>query len=343
MAITLLLSVSSCRWQPNSSSSEVASKNELQSSQPSSEAASKNEKEDYEIALFFYNHVSSNPPLMMLKDGAFKAVEDLKKQNINVKLVDYETSVYGSHIDLYEEANSYKPDAIIETEYSLSESVKKESIKSKEIGIALTSINIFRDERYETDELIDVFFKYEFSDIELATGEKMLELLKLQGTSSGKIAILGPLLQRTFRSVFEGTDYEVLDSLYVEGGPIQYKEALEKIIAENGNIVGVFCTYPDPCEGAAMAIYEAGLKDSVVLIGHQVNKKRYLTEGFADAYIYVDFYEMGYKSLMETVKFLNGETTAGKTVHVPPRILTKENAEQFYTEWEKYELFNDQG
>ena len=150
--------------------------------------------------------------------------------------------------------------------------------------------------------------------------------------SSGKLAIVwGGQLYRSheeresgFRSVVRGErpDLECLELITGNDNPVATRSGVSAAIARHPDLVGIYCV-GGGIAGAAKAIEEAGMAQSLVMIGHNCNAdtKPYLLSGTIQAVVHQDIARIA----ETTVRCLSTRTSLPVNTGIPIEIVTREN------------------
>ena len=355
IAIIFIFLVTACEKQNDQSSSEAVSVVPESSSLP--EASGDDDPNSYSLAFFLPANAADDPYYALTRAGALKATEDLKKQNIKVNFFDYKESDDESNIDLYDEVIKNKPDVVIDTFHLSKILVGKARIEGSYVVGA--NIHSYEKTYNEKKYYLDMICGFDNYGSGAAAREKIEELLKSQGKTSGKFGIIGFNKSTNFTrdretgfmySSKEITFEGALNPVYTDGDKVKSQKTVAKLIEENEDIVGIFVSNGDACEGAAMAISAAGLKDSIVLIGCGIQKRKYLEDGTIDAFIEVDPFELGYQAVVKSHDFLQDKTAMRKRkwklgkkkeyiaeqVYIQSNIITKGNAAAYYSRMQQY-------
>ena len=161
-------------------------------------------------------------------------------------------------------------------------------------------------------------------------GETLLAALKDKGVSSGDIGIINTTaasdstLKREagFRSAFDGTDFNILETQYGEGDAAKSQSIAENYITQG--VVGIFGTNEGSTTGAGNAI-KAASGDAPICVGF--DKSDAILGLIEDGYILATMAQnpdvMGYEGVKAAVQVLNGESLGGKVVDTGVSVLTK--------------------
>ena len=162
-------------------------------------------------------------------------------------------------------------------------------------------------------------------------GEKMLEDLKEKGISSGKIGIIGVTKdtasciarEEGFRSVFEGTDFELLDTFYMKGDSKAGMSKVEEFA--NEDCVGIFGANETSTSAIGSKIKELGSDIEVVGFDTSDTVLGFINDGIISATMAQNPDVMGYEGLKTAVKALNGEDTGEESVDTGVSVITKDS------------------
>lgn len=161
-------------------------------------------------------------------------------------------------------------------------------------------------------------------------GEEMLNNLTEKGITSGKLGVVNvnastaSVVQREsgFRSAFEGTDFEILETQYGEGDAVKSKDIAANYITEG--VVGIFGGNEGSTVGIGNAIKEAGTD----VVGIGFDKSDTIMQLIDGGYLLATMAQnpdvMGYEGVKTAVKVLEGGTVDEKLVDTGVSVLTKE-------------------
>lgn len=163
-------------------------------------------------------------------------------------------------------------------------------------------------------------------------GEQLLKALTDKGVKSGKLGIINTNAATTstvdrengFRSAFEGTDFEILETQYSEGDAAKSKDIATNYIAQG--CVGIFGTNEGTTVGTGNAIKE----DGGDVIGVGFDKSDTILSLIKDGSILCAMAQnpdvMGYEGIKAAVAALDGSDAGdGSTVDTGVTVLTKDN------------------
>lgn len=161
-------------------------------------------------------------------------------------------------------------------------------------------------------------------------GEEMKKALADAGVTSGTIGIINVnaatdscvMREEGFRSAFEGTDFELLETQYGEGDAAKSQSIAENYITQG--VVGIFGCNEGSTTGAGNAIKASG-KDNVIGVGF--DKSDAILGLIDDGYLLCTMAQnpdvMGYEGVKAAVKAINGESLGGAVTDTGVSVLTK--------------------
>ena len=161
-------------------------------------------------------------------------------------------------------------------------------------------------------------------------GEEMKKALADKGVTSGTIGIINVnaatdscvMREEGFRSAFEGTDFELLETQYCEGDAAKSQSIAENYITQG--VVGIFGCNEGSTTGAGNAIKASGNAD---IIGVGFDKSDAILGLIDDGYLLCTMAQnpdlMGSMGVEACVKALNGESLGGEVVDTGVSVLTK--------------------
>ena len=160
-------------------------------------------------------------------------------------------------------------------------------------------------------------------------GEEMIAALKEKGIEEGKIGVISvnaatdSTLQRDagFRSAFEGTKFELLETQYGEGDAAKSQAIAENFITQG--VVGLFGANEGSTAGVGNAI-KAAEKE---IVGVGFDKSDAILGLIEDGYLLATMAQnpdkMGSMGVEAAVKVLNGESLGGEVVDTGVSVLKK--------------------
>lgn len=150
-------------------------------------------------------------------------------------------------------------------------------------------------------------------------GEEMIKALEEKGITSGSIGIVNvnastdSTVQREtgFRSAFEGTDFEILETQYGEGDAAKSQTIAENYITQG--VVGIFGCNEGSTTGTGNAIKASGNAD---IVGVGFDKSDAITGLIKEGYLLCTMAQnpdvMGYEGVKAAVAAVNGEDLGGE-------------------------------
>lgn len=164
-------------------------------------------------------------------------------------------------------------------------------------------------------------------------GEKVLQALTDKGVTEGKIGIVSVNAATTstvdrdegFRSAFEGTKFEILETQYADGDAAKSKDAAANFITQG--CVALFGANEGSCVGVGNAVEEDG--NQIVAAG--MDKSDAVLQLIRGGSLICTMAQnpdvMGSKGIEAAVKALNGETVEPDYVDTGVSVITKENVD----------------
>ncbi|WP_077610930.1 ABC transporter substrate-binding protein [Clostridium sp. Marseille-P2415] len=161
-------------------------------------------------------------------------------------------------------------------------------------------------------------------------GEEMVKALKAKGIESGKIGIVNVnaatastvAREEGFRSAFEGTAFEILETQYGEGDAAKSKDIAANYITQG--CVGIFGANEGSTVGTGNAIQETG--ETVIGVGFDKSDMilQLIKEGYLLATMAQNPDVMGYEGLKTAVQSLEGKDTGSENVDTGVSVITKD-------------------
>ncbi|MGN0996156.1 MAG: ABC transporter substrate-binding protein [Candidatus Ventricola sp.] len=161
-------------------------------------------------------------------------------------------------------------------------------------------------------------------------GETMLAELTRRGVTEGKIGIINVnaatascvMREEGFRSAFEGTAFELLETQYGEGDAAKSQSIAENYVIQG--VVGIFGCNEGSTTGAGNAIKASG-SDAIVGVGF--DKSDAILGLIQDGYLLATMAQnpdvMGYEGVKAAVAALGGESLGGAVTDTGVSVLTK--------------------
>ena len=155
-------------------------------------------------------------------------------------------------------------------------------------------------------------------------GENMFYELEEIGVTYGSIGIIGvtPENRTTvnremgFRDYFKPfARYQILETIYTNGDPELAKQATEKYIRDNPNLVGVFSTNEGSTLGMGYALRENDI--NIIGIGFDITEiiQEMIRDNTIKAVLVQNPFTMGYLGMAEAVAALRGFDTGPKFIN----------------------------
>lgn len=163
-------------------------------------------------------------------------------------------------------------------------------------------------------------------------GEELKKALEDKGVTSGSIGIINTNVasqstldrEAGFRSVFEDTDFEVLETQYSEGDAAKSQSIAENYITQG--VVGIFGTNEGCTVGTGNAIKASG-SDSVLGVGF--DKSDTILNLVKDGYLVCTMAQnpdvMGAEGVKAAVKAINGEDLGGEVTDTGVSVIKAED------------------
>ena len=162
-------------------------------------------------------------------------------------------------------------------------------------------------------------------------GEEMLKALTDAGVTSGDIGVINVNAatdscvkrEEGFRSAFEGTDFNILETQYCDGDAAKSQSSAENFITQG--VVGIFGANEGSTTGIGNAIKASGKTD---IIGVGFDKSDAILNLINDGYLLCTMAQnpdvMGYEGVKAAVAAINGEDLGGAVTDTGVSVLTKE-------------------
>mgnify|MGYP001401614157 CR=1 FL=1 len=161
-------------------------------------------------------------------------------------------------------------------------------------------------------------------------GEEMIKALEDKGVKSGKIGIVNVNAatascverEKGFRSAFDGTEFEILETQYSEGDAAKSKDIAANYITSG--VVGIFGANEGSTVGIGNAIQEAG--DEVIGVGF--DKSDTIQDLIKNGYLLATMAQnpdvMGYEGIKTAVNALTGVDTGEENIDTGVSVITKD-------------------
>lgn len=165
-------------------------------------------------------------------------------------------------------------------------------------------------------------------------GQTMIDALKEKGITSGDIGIINVNTatqscvdrETGFRSAFEGTDFNLLETQYCEGDAAKSQESAQNYITQG--VVGLFGCNEGSTTGAGNAIKAANNSD-IIGVGFDTSDsiKGLIKDGFLLATMSQNPDQMGKLGVDACIDAVNGQSHNGEVKDTGVSVLTKDNIE----------------
>ena len=161
-------------------------------------------------------------------------------------------------------------------------------------------------------------------------GEEMLKALTEAGVTSGDIGVINVNAatdscvkrEEGFRSAFEGTEFNILETQYCDGDAAKSQSSAENFITQG--VVGIFGANEGSTTGIGNAIKASGKTE---IIGVGFDKSDAILNLINDGYLLCTMAQnpdvMGYEGVKAAVAAINGEDLGGAVTDTGVSVLTK--------------------
>ena len=272
---------------------------------------------DYKIALITMDSIDQH--WITLKEGAEKVAKEL---GVELVFMAPNTKDDAQQIEQVNNAVAAGCNAIIVAANgpdAISSALKEASAAGVKIVYVDSPANVEAEATFSTDN----------TAAGKTAGETMLKALSDKGITSGKIGIVNVnaatascvARENGFRSAFEGTGFELLETQYGEGDAAKSQGIAENYITQG--VVGIFGCNEGSTNGAGNAVKAAGAE--VVCVGF--DKSDAILGLIQDGYILATMAQnpdvMGAEGVKAAVAALNGENLGGAVTDTGVSVLTK--------------------
>ena len=256
-----------------------------------------------------------------LNEGAQKAAGEL---GVNVQFMSPNTKDDAQQIECVNNAVSAGAKAIIVAANgpdAISSALKEAKDKGVKIVYVDSPANVDAEATFSTDN----------KAAGKTAGEEMRKALEAKGVTSGKIGVINVnaatdscvMREEGFRSAFEGSGFELLETQYGEGDAAKSQSIAENYITQG--VVGIFGCNEGSTTGAGNAIKATGKAD---IVGVGFDKSDAILGLIDDGYLLATMAQnpdvMGYEGVKAAVKAINGESLGGAVTDTGVSVLTKE-------------------
>ena len=272
---------------------------------------------NYKIALITMDSIDQH--WITLKEGAEKVAKEL---GVELVFMAPNTKDDAQQIEQVNNAVAAGCNAIIVAANgpdAISSALKEASAAGVKIVYVDSPANVEAEATFSTDN----------TAAGKTAGETMLKALTDKGITSGKIGIVNVnaatascvARENGFRSAFEGTGFELLETQYGEGDAAKSQGIAENYITQG--VVGIFGCNEGSTNGAGNAVKAAGAE--VVCVGF--DKSDAILGLIQDGYILATMAQnpdvMGAEGVKAAVAALNGENLGGAVTDTGVSVLTK--------------------
>ena len=274
---------------------------------------------DIKIALITMDSIDQH--WVTLNEGAQKAAGEL---GVTVQFLSPNTKDDAQQIECVNNAVSGGYNAIVVAANgpdAISSALKEAAAAGVKIVYVDSPANIDAEATFSTDN----------TAAGKTAGEEMRKALEGAGTTSGKIGIINvnaatdSCVKREdgFRSAFDGSGFEILETQYGEGDAAKSQSIAENYITQG--VVGIFGCNEGSTTGAGNAIKASG---GSAVIGVGFDKSDTIMNLIADGYLLCTMAQnpdvMGYEGVNAAVKAINGESLGGKVSDTGVSVLKSE-------------------
>ena len=272
---------------------------------------------DYKIALITMDSIDQH--WITLKEGAEKVAKEL---GVELVFMAPNTKDDAQQIEQVNNAVAAGCNAIIVAANgpdAISSALKEAEAAGVKIVYVDSPANVEAEATFSTDN----------TAAGKTAGETMLKALTDKGITSGKIGIVNVnaatascvARENGFRSAFDGTGFELLETQYGEGDAAKSQGIAENYITQG--VVGIFGCNEGSTNGAGNAVKAAGAE--VVCVGF--DKSDAIMGLISDGYILATMAQnpdvMGAEGVKAAVAALNGENLGGAVTDTGVSVLTK--------------------
>ena len=272
---------------------------------------------DYKIALITMDSIDQH--WITLKEGAEKVAKEL---GVELVFMAPNTKDDAQQIEQVNNAVAAGCNAIIVAANgpdAISSALKEAEAAGVKIVYVDSPANVEAEATFSTDN----------TAAGKTAGETMLKALTDKGITSGKIGIVNVnaatascvARENGFRSAFDGTGFELLETQYGEGDAAKSQGIAENYITQG--VVGIFGCNEGSTNGAGNAVKAAGAE--VVCVGF--DKSDAILGLIQDGYILATMAQnpdvMGAEGVKAAVAALNGENLGGAVTDTGVSVLTK--------------------
>ena len=255
-----------------------------------------------------------------LNEGAQKAAKEL---GVNVQFMSPNTKDDAQQIECVNNAVAGGYNAIMVAANgpdAISSALKEAQSKGVKIVYVDSPANVEAEATFSTDN----------KAAGKTAGEEMKKALEAKGVTSGKIGIINVnaatdscvMREEGFRSAFEGSGFELLETQYGEGDAAKSQSIAENYITQG--VVGIFGCNEGSTTGAGNAIKATGKAD---IIGVGFDKSDAILGLIDDGFLLATMAQnpdvMGSSGVEACVKALEGTSLGGAVTDTGVSVLTK--------------------
>ena len=306
-AALLGASLTGCGGSNTAETTAAASAAETKAAAEETKAQEKASSGDTKIALITMDSIDQH--WVTLNEGAQKAAKDL---GVTVTFMSPNTKDDAQQIECVNNAVAGGYQAIIVAANgpdAISSALKEAASSGIKIVYVDSPANVDAEATFSTDN----------EAAGKTAGEEMIKGLEAAGITSGKIGIVNVNAatdstvkrENGFRSAFEGTDFELMETQYGEGDAAKSQTIAENYITQG--VVGIFGCNEGSTTGTGNAIKASGKTD---IIGVGFDKSDAILGLIDDGYLLCTMAQnpdvMGEEGVKAAVAALNGESLGGK-------------------------------
>lgn len=274
---------------------------------------------DVKIALVTMDSIDQH--WVTLNEGAQKAAKEL---GVTVSFMSPNTKDDAQQIECVNNAVAGNYDALVVAANgpdAISSALKEASAAGVKIVYVDSPANVEAEATFSTDN----------EAAGKTAGEEMIKALEAKGITSGKIGIVNVNAatdstvkrENGFRSAFEGTEFELMETQYGEGDAAKSQTIAENYITQG--VVGIFGCNEGSTTGTGNAIKASGNTD---IIGVGFDKSDAIINLINDGYLLCTMAQnpdvMGYEGVKAAVAAVNGESLGGAVTDTGVSVITKE-------------------
>lgn len=168
-----------------------------------------------------------------------------------------------------------------------------------------------------------------------AAGELMKQLIpeggKIMMTKFNYSSVAMDDRYKGFEDSIADSNLELVGSIEQDGTREDTLNKITPMLTNYPDLVGIFCSQGDPAIGCLSAVTTAGMQDQVAIVSYDIEDEvaAAIEQGSAIKGGVTQFpYAMGYMSVYETIRAINGEETP-EIEAIPVLPVTKDNIAEF--------------